>query len=137
MGTSPQPAPGTRPDFDQFVEDQTGIEPHPIKPEPVEVVVVEAVRVEEQQPRTISTEQVPIFAANSGAQRIVSALRTRKRITLRPNAANVVIGGEGVTQGTGFLLTSGVPFTLETTDAIYASCPNDAIVYVLSEIREG
>jgi hypothetical protein len=102
---------------------------------PVDVHVTHPVRIEENAARTIVTDQVPTGAI---PVRVLGEHRTRSRAIVRAVGGDVVVGNsQGLTLGTGFVLTAGTTLEVLSTDALWAVSAAAASVSVYAEVREG
>lgn len=100
----------------------------------IPVVVTDPVRIEDFPPRYVTTDQVPV---NAVPARLVPAHRSRANVTIRAVGADIVIGSETVTIGTGFLIPAGTTFTVTASGAIFAVSTGPATAHVLAEHRDG
>lgn len=125
---------GTRP-ADEYDEANTGHTPDTVGV-PVPVRVTDPVRVEENPPRSIATDQVPVDVHPT---RILPVNIFRATVTLQVHGGDCWIGNDQVTPGTGFLLANGSGLVYEATGPLYAVAAAAGVVTVhtFTQQRDG
>lgn len=127
-------------DLAEHLADQTGGNPNALGViHTVPVTVVDEVTIKEFPPRTLTTEQIPLDTQLQ--QRILNRSRSRASVVIAARGGDIVIGANGLTAGTGFLVPNGTALTLEVSADVYAlaiaATNPQTTAHILAQHRDG